>query len=204
MILYMECLSVCVFCHTAAKTTEQIQVLFQAHKAHCMYGGPNPPMWEGGEVVKISPLWKFVIDLPDGATGRFTLLLCLDLMQYLPDYLGFVMHTFVTWRSNSFLGCVECMACRLMLPMLAVSVHPSVTRLSSVSLCKNGRTDEDPVCGEHSLGPREHCVRRGSCSPHSEGRWIHQITLTSCLILLIVIMCRCSRWWCSGSAVDGH
>jgi len=32
-------------------------------------------------------------------------------------------------------------------------VRPSVTRLNTVSLCKNGRADQDAVCGEHSWRP---------------------------------------------------
>jgi len=37
----------------------------------------------------------------------------------------------------------------------------SVTRLNWASLCKNRWTDQDGVWGEHSWGPKEHCVQWG-------------------------------------------
>jgi len=72
-----------------------------------------------------------------------------------------------------FLGCIECMQCSLFLPTVVASVCQSgclsVMRLLSALLCKNGWTDHDTVWGEHTWGPMEHCVRRGSWSLHREG-----------------------------------
>jgi len=45
------------------------------------------------------------------------------------------------------------MRCRLLLPMISVSVCLSVTQLNSASLCKNGWTNQNHVCGDHSWGP---------------------------------------------------
>jgi len=67
-------------------------------------------------------------------------------------------------------GCIECMRCRLLLPMSAVSVCLSVTRLISASLCKNVWTDQDAFWGEHSCGLTEHCVKRESWSPTERER----------------------------------
>jgi len=67
------------------------------------------------------------------------------------------------------LGCLKCMRCRLLLPMIAVSVCLSVTLLDSASVCKSGWTDWDHVYAEDSCGPKEHCVTKGSRSPHCEG-----------------------------------
>jgi len=62
---------------------------------------------------------------------------------------------------SAILGCIECMRCRVLLPMFVVSVRHavclSITPLSPASLCKNGCTDQDPVWSKHSWEPK-HCV----------------------------------------------
>jgi len=51
------------------------------------------------------------------------------------------------------------MRCRLWLPIGPnLGVCLSVIRLKSASLCKNGWTDQDAVCGKHSWGFKEHCI----------------------------------------------
>jgi len=98
----------------------------------------------------------------------------------------------ISWYARSrtcskVLGRIECMRCRLLLPMIAASVCQSVTRLNSASLCKNGRTDQDPVWGEHFWGPKEHS------DPHSKGgvdsiRPSPQITLAFCSLFVVVLV----------------
>jgi len=56
-------------------------------------------------------------------------------------------------------GCSQC---------LSISLSRSSSRLHCVKI--NGWTDQDDVWGEHSWGPMEHCVRRGSWSPNREGK----------------------------------
>jgi len=68
------------------------------------------------------------------------------------------------------LGCIECMRCRRLLLMFAVSVRLSVTRLISASLCKNGWTEPDAVLGEHSWGPWNIVLDVGSDLPTDRGR----------------------------------
>jgi len=70
------------------------------------------------------------------------------------------------------------------------SVCLSVTRLSSASLCKNGWTDQDPVWGEHSWGPKEHCFRWGAWFLSQRGIWcsLHQITVASCLFFCFLTL----------------
>jgi len=69
------------------------------------------------------------------------------------------------------------------------SVSLSVTRITSVSLCKNGWTDQDQdvVWVAHSWEPMEHCARRGSWSPKRGGSWGK--------ILPIVDQLRISQEW---------
>jgi len=66
-----------------------------------------------------------------------------------------------------FLGCTEYMQCMdemqpIVTDVCGVSVCPSVMRLNSTSLFKNGWTDQDAVCSKHSREPKGHCVARGS------------------------------------------
>jgi len=73
-------------------------------------------------------------------------------------------------RSSSgvLLGCIECIRCSLLLPMIAVfvmSVSLSVKRLISASLGKNGQIDQDAVWGEHSRGARNIELDGGPDSP---------------------------------------
>jgi len=54
---------------------------------------------------------------------------------------------------------------------LSVSLIVSLfdTRLISASLCKNGRTDQDALWGEHSWRPTGHCVTWGPDPPQTGG-----------------------------------
>jgi len=61
------------------------------------------------------------------------------------------------------------MRCRLLLPMIVVSVRQSVTRLKSASLCKNGCTDPDAVSVNTLGGPRNIALDGGSDPPLQKG-----------------------------------
>jgi len=63
----------------------------------------------------------------------------------------------------ALLGCIECVGY-----CYRCSRCLSVTPVISTLLCKNGRTHQDDVWSEHSWGPMEHCVRRGSWCPYRE------------------------------------
>jgi len=54
---------------------------------------------------------------------------------------------------------------------------------------RDGCTDQDPVWGE-LLGPKEHCVRRGSWCPHSDGRGdsMQPFAKLLCPFVIILIM----------------
>jgi len=70
-----------------------------------------------------------------------------------------------------FLGCIKCMRCRLLLPMFAVFVSLSACYAAQLGFTVRKRLNRSRSClGKHSWGPKEHCVRWGSWSPHSEGR----------------------------------
>jgi len=83
----------------------------------------------------------------------------------LQSILLFVIYNSI-FNNIYLLGCIECMRCSLLLPMIAVSVSLSVTRLNSASLCKSGWTDQNAVWSKHSWGPMKRCVRWGSWSLH--------------------------------------
>jgi len=55
----------------------------------------------------------------------------------------------------TFYGCIECIRCRLLLPMSL-----SVMWLHSALMCQNRWTDWGSVWGEDSWGPKELCIKR--------------------------------------------
>jgi len=77
-------------------------------------------------------------------------------------------------RVAAFLGCIECMRCRMLLPMCAVSVCQSVrqsvclsrrsTRLHCAKTAEEVK-NQDPVWGEHFWGPRNIVLDGGTDPP---------------------------------------
>jgi len=61
------------------------------------------------------------------------------------------------------IGCIKCMRCSLLLPLIALSVCLSVMWLFSASLYRNGCTDRDALWGEQTWvpSPLDHCVTWG-------------------------------------------
>jgi len=72
----------------------------------------------------------------------------------------FLNLAFISFRPIYFLGCIECVSCRLLLPMCAVSVRQS--------FCHGGPTSLALLCG---------VIRCSLC----------QITLASCIIFISIL-----------------
>jgi len=70
--------------------------------------------------------------------------------------------------ASSLLGCIKCMRCRILLPMIAVSVRQSVCHAAQLGFTVQKWLNESRCClGWTLLGPMQHCVRWGSWSPYS-------------------------------------
>jgi len=68
-----------------------------------------------------------------------------------------------------FLGCIECIRCRLLLPIFEVSVSQSVCHTAQLGFTVQKWLNGSRCClGWTLLGVRKHCVRQESWSPHSE------------------------------------
>jgi len=81
------------------------------------------------------------------------------------------------------LSYIECMRCRLLLPMIPVSV----CHATQLIFTAQKQLNRSRCCrGEWSWGSKETCIRRGSWSPYSAGERIQcsirQITLAFCCI----------------------
>jgi len=88
---------------------------------------------------------------------------------------------FTAGKVTSFLGCIECMRCSLLLPMCVVFVRQSVCHTAQVSFIVQKRLNRSRCClGWTLLEPRVHCVTRGSWSLH---RWGGGPTFRVCEIV---------------------
>jgi len=72
--------------------------------------------------------------------------------------------------ANWILGCIKCMICRLLLPMIVASVCQSVCHAAQLSFTVQKWLNRSRCCLGWTLpGSMKHCIRHGSWSPQ---RWV--------------------------------